>query len=188
MNGARRSYRHGTLSGYTAGRCRCVHCRGAFAEYRARRRGEGLDDPRPVRVRDSDGHLPAQSFRQDFWKPACIAAGIVPPVRIHDLRHSNASWLLAGGQDIEEVRERLGHTSIVTTQKYVHTLPDANDRAIAALDRVRGATGRGSCESSGAEGPRLLPLGHMRFFTADLHLGHANTLASATGRSRPSRR
>ena len=140
-NTAGHTYRHGTLSGYTAGRCRCVHCRGAFAEYRARRRGEGLDDPRPVRVRQSDGHLPAQWFRHNFWKPACLAAGIVPPVRIHDLRHSNASWLLAGGQDIEEVRERLGHVSIVTTQKYVHTLPDANDRAIAALDRVRGRSG-----------------------------------------------
>ena len=140
-NAAGRNYRHGTLSGYTAGRCRCVHCRGAFAEYRARRRGEGLDDPRPVRVRESDGHLPAQSFRDRFWKPACRAAGIDPPVRLHDLRHSNASWLLAGGQTIEQVRDRMGHMSIVTTDKYVHTLPGADDSAIAALARVRGRSG-----------------------------------------------
>ena len=29
-----RRYRHGTLSAYTAGRCRCATCRAAFAEYR----------------------------------------------------------------------------------------------------------------------------------------------------------
>lgn len=140
-NSAGRGYRHGTLSGYTAGRCRCVHCRGAFAEYRARRRGEGLDDPRPARVRESDGHLPSQWFRSRFWWPACLAAGIDPPVRLHDLRHSNASWLLAGGEHIEKVRDRLGHTSIVTTQKYLHSLPNADDTALAALARVRGRTG-----------------------------------------------
>jgi len=37
-NEAGRRYRHGTLSAYNAGRCRCAHCRGAFADYRARRR------------------------------------------------------------------------------------------------------------------------------------------------------
>lgn len=129
------------LSGYTAGRCRCVHCRGAFAGYRALRCGEGLDDPRPARVRESDGHLPAQWFRSRFWWPACLAAGIDPPVRLHDLRHSNASWLLAGGEHIEKVRDRLGHTSIVTTQKYLHSLPNADDTAIEALARVRGRRG-----------------------------------------------
>ena len=37
-NEAGRQYRHGTLSAYTAGRCRCAHCRRAFADYRVRRR------------------------------------------------------------------------------------------------------------------------------------------------------
>src|SRR6185312_4807967 len=29
-NAQGRQYQHGTLSAYTAGRCRCAHCRGAF--------------------------------------------------------------------------------------------------------------------------------------------------------------
>jgi hypothetical protein len=37
-NEAGRQYRHGTLSAYTAGKCRCEHCRRAFADYRARHR------------------------------------------------------------------------------------------------------------------------------------------------------
>ena len=59
----------------------------------------------------------------------------------HDLRHSNASWLVAGGEHIEKVRDRLGHTSIVTTQRYLHSLPGADDTAFAALARVRERTG-----------------------------------------------
>lgn len=132
-----RQYRHGTRSAYTAGKCRCAHCRRAFAEYRAERRAAGLDNPRRVRVRDTDGHLPVQWFRNEIWKPACIAAGIDPPVRLHDLRHSHASWLLAGGADLQVVKERLGHRSIATTEKYLHTLPEADETALAALDRVR---------------------------------------------------
>ena len=37
-NAAGRTYRHGTLSAYTAGRCRCDHCKRAFAQYRPQRR------------------------------------------------------------------------------------------------------------------------------------------------------
>jgi hypothetical protein len=53
-----RRYRHGTLGAYTAGRCRCVHCRAGFAEYRARRRTAGHNEPHGVRTRQTDGHLP----------------------------------------------------------------------------------------------------------------------------------
>ena len=47
-NAAGRRYPHGTLSAYTAGTCRCVHCRAAFANYRAERRAGGLDSPAPA--------------------------------------------------------------------------------------------------------------------------------------------
>ena len=59
------------------------------------------------------------------------------PVRVHDLRHAHASWLLAGGADLKSVMERMGHAQIMTTQKYLHTLPDADDKALAAFQSVR---------------------------------------------------
>ncbi len=46
--------------------------------------------------------------------------------RIHDLRHTHASWLLANGTPIHVVQARLGHESIQTTvDTYSHLLPDA---------------------------------------------------------------
>jgi site-specific recombinase XerD len=48
------------------------------------------------------------------------AAGLGIRVRIHDLRHAHASWLLAGGADLQVVKERLGHATIATTEKYLH--------------------------------------------------------------------
>jgi hypothetical protein len=130
-------YRHGTLTAYNAGRCRCEYCRGAYADYRARRRASGKDQPRSPRTRDTDGHIPADWFRHHVWGPArtsCVLGG----VRIHDLRHAHASWLLAGGADLQVVKERLGHSSIATTAKYLHTLPTADETALDALSRIRG--------------------------------------------------
>jgi hypothetical protein len=47
-NEAGRRYRHGTLSGYAAGKCRREHCKGAYAAYRAKRRADGAREPTPI--------------------------------------------------------------------------------------------------------------------------------------------
>jgi hypothetical protein len=36
--------------------------------------------------------------------------------------------------------ERMGHSQIQTTQKYLHTLPEADDKALDAFTRVRHRT------------------------------------------------
>jgi site-specific recombinase XerD len=136
-NAEGRQYLHGTLSGYSAGRCRCQHCRSSYAQYRAARRSDGKDSPRGVRVRDTDGHISRDWFRTTIWVPALAAAEIQTHVRMHDLRHAHASWLLAGGADLQVVKERLGHKKISTTEKYLHTLPDADETALSALDQMR---------------------------------------------------
>lgn len=132
-----RRYRHGTLTAYNAARCRCEHCRGAYASYRAARRAAGKDSPRAPRARDTDGHIPADWFRRQVWYPARDAAGLAG-LRVHDLRHAHASWLLGGGADLQVVKECLGHASIVTTERYLHSLPTADETALDALSRIRG--------------------------------------------------
>jgi hypothetical protein len=49
-----RSYHHGTLTAYQAGKCRCRFCRDALADYRARRRAMGMDNPRRPRLVQTD--------------------------------------------------------------------------------------------------------------------------------------
>jgi integrase len=136
-NSAGNRYPHGTTQGYSSGRCRCEHCRHAYADYRAHRRAAGKDKPRRPRVVATDGHIPRDWFRTNVWLPALKKAGLDFHVRVHDLRHAHASWLLAGGADLQVVKERLGHGSIKTTERYLHTLPDADDAALAAFERTR---------------------------------------------------
>jgi integrase len=135
-----RTYQHGTVTAYNLGGCRCQHCRDACARYRALRRADGKDDPRNGglgRRINTDGHIPRRWFGQHIWTPAVSAAGLEFTVRMHDLRHAHASWLLAGRADIQVVKERLGHGSLRTTEKYLHTLPDHDDTALDALRRTR---------------------------------------------------
>jgi site-specific recombinase XerD len=77
------------------------------------------------------------TFRTRVWLPAVKASGIDFPVRMHDVRHAHASWLLAEGSDLKSVMERMGHAQIQTTQKYLHTLPDTDRKNLDALARAR---------------------------------------------------
>ena len=53
------------------------------------------------------------------WDTVRKRAGLAD-LRIHDLRHSFASFLVNGGRSIYEVQKILGHTQIRTTQRYAH--------------------------------------------------------------------
>ena len=131
------SYDHGTLSAYSAGKCRCEHCRGAYALYRRERRAKGKDSPRRPRIIDTDGHIPRDWFRERVWKPALEAAGIEVAVQTKHMRHAHASWLLHGGADLQVVKERMGHQRISTTERYLGTLPEVDETALGALAKVR---------------------------------------------------
>ena len=88
--------------------------------------------------RNPDGTpISRNTFRTQVWRPAVAASGVDFAVRVHDLRHAHASWLLAGGSDLKSVMDRMGHAQITTTQKYLHTLPDADAKNLTALDRIR---------------------------------------------------
>ncbi len=48
------------------------------------------------------------TFRTRIWRPAVAKSGVDFAVRVHDLRHAHASWLLAGGSDLKAVMDRMG--------------------------------------------------------------------------------
>ena len=83
----------------------------------------------------------------------CIAkqAGL-PPIRLHDLRHTAASLALQAGVPMKVVSEQLGHSSLgITADTYTSVLPAV---AQAAAEAVAGivprATGRPLAGRSGA--------------------------------------
>jgi integrase len=88
------------------------------------------------------GRTVSQSnFYNRIWAPAAAAAGLDPRPRIHDLRHSFASWMIAEGATLEQVQDQLGHESILTTRSvYGHLMPalgvQAGRMASAALARA----------------------------------------------------
>lgn len=57
------------------------------------------------------------------WNTARKKAGLAD-VRMHDLRHSFASFLVNSGRSLYEVQKLLGHAHISTTERYAH-LADA---------------------------------------------------------------
>jgi integrase len=58
------------------------------------------------------------------WNTARKQAGL-KDVRMHDLRHSFASFLVNAGRSLYEVQKLLGHTQIKTTQRYAHLSHDS---------------------------------------------------------------
>jgi integrase len=64
------------------------------------------------------------------WKVAIKTAGL-PGLRIHDLRHTSASFMINGGVDLFAVGKVLGHASYQSTQRYAHL---ANDTLLAAVE------------------------------------------------------
>lgn len=66
------------------------------------------------------------------WDRTVTRLGIT--CRLHDLRHSSASLLLASGADIRMISARLGHASPgFTLSVYAHLLPDAQAEAAERL-------------------------------------------------------
>ena len=71
------------------------------------------------------------------WNTARKSAGL-SDVRIHDLRHSFASFLVNAGRSLYEVQRLLGHTQIKTTQRYAHL---SHDTLLDATNAVNLAVG-----------------------------------------------
>ena len=76
-------------------------------------------------------------------------------IRLHDLRHTNASLLIQQNESLVYVQKQLGHSSIqVTVDVYGHLIPGANRGAVDTLDVVgsAGATTAPAAEDGVAQG------------------------------------
>ncbi len=58
------------------------------------------------------------------WLRHFTRANGLPHISVHALRHTAASYALAGGADILSVQSMLGHAKISTTGIYLHVLEE----------------------------------------------------------------
>ncbi|MFC0455436.1 tyrosine-type recombinase/integrase [Arthrobacter liuii] len=93
------------------------------------------------------GRIVHKLFWADYWVPAVRTAqaiGLTKNPRIHDLRHTHASWLIQDGVPLFTISRRLGHASTKTTEQvYGHLMPealqvgaDATERSVTAFQRL----------------------------------------------------
>lgn len=72
-----------------------------------------------------------------LFRKAVKSAGL-DDFRIHDLRHTFASWLVSEGVELVKVRDLLGHTKISMTERYAHLMPNRLLDAVQVLDMFGG--------------------------------------------------
>ena len=68
----------------------------------------------------SSGNHPCKSGIAGKYFSAIIRRAKVPRICFHGLRHTFASWYMKEVDDIWALKEILGHSNIVTTQRYAH--------------------------------------------------------------------
>ena len=73
-------------------------------------------------------------------------------VRLHDLRHSFASFLVNEGVSLYVVQALLGHANARTTQRYAHLASDTLSDATEIVDGIVAAQPRTVAPSSAAPG------------------------------------
>lgn len=62
-------------------------------------------------------------YSYKYWEDVRAEIGL-PNLRVHDLRHTYASYALTQA-NIKEVQQMLGHASVVTTERYLHVFDDS---------------------------------------------------------------
>lgn len=79
--------------------------------------------------------LPPDFAYRQFVK--LVAAAGVPKIRLHDLRHTHATWLLEAGEQLHVVAERLGHADSSTTSTiYAHVTGKQRRSAAETFQRI----------------------------------------------------
>ena len=87
------------------------------------RKGRGADDF--VFSREDGSQI---LCLKEAFNAGCRRAGI-SDFRFHDLRHSAASLLAAGGCDLITLQNILGHKSLSMTQRYAHLIPERFEKS-----------------------------------------------------------
>jgi len=70
----------------------------------------------------SGGAIDPSALRTRVFKPALLQAGLDPSFRLHDLRHTAASWYVRAGATVVDLMRVFGWTQMQTALRYIHML------------------------------------------------------------------
>ena len=80
---------------------------------------------------------PAHPDTLTSWFEDFIKRTDLPRIHIHSLRHTNATLMIAGGEDIRTVSRRLGYAQVTTTvNTYTHAIQSADAKAADTLENI----------------------------------------------------
>ncbi len=82
------------------------------------------------------GYLDVHHFRPFQLRPAQLAAGINPPRRIYDLRHTFATFALRAGISTFDLSRYMGASLTMIDRHYGHLARDGREHAIELLDAL----------------------------------------------------
>lgn len=85
------------------------------------------------------------------FERARIAAGLGPDVTFHTLRHTFASWFaMQPGNDLNLLRDLLGHQDLKMTMRYAHLSPTYRRSAVPLMGRQGGQAPAAAGEKGGS--------------------------------------
>lgn len=67
-----------------------------------------------------------------------VEASKIDDFRWHDIRHCFASNLVMAGEDLNTIRELMGHKNMSMTLRYAHLAPNYKKKAVTILDKIFG--------------------------------------------------
>jgi integrase/recombinase XerD len=104
--------------------------------WRAQRKGRPGSDSLWLFLGRQAGQPMNRSTGQNIYYRAVRKSGVRRKGGIHLLRHSFASQLIENGVDLPLVQQLLGHSSLLTTARYLHVTSARLDSAQSPLDLI----------------------------------------------------
>lgn len=115
--------------------------------------GNNLLKARNLRTREGEGPLAPSSIDR-MLKSRAATAGLNPDkvhIHVHGLRHLGARLLREMGIDLKEIKERLGHSRLDTTDIYLGSMEKLSAQGLEGFARI--ALGQAPAD----EGPAAVP-------------------------------
>ena len=106
---------------------------------------EYVRDKEKYGTRFKDNNLVVRQPMGEMYNPNSITrawnrftkANNLKHIRLHDMRHTNATAMIEQGVDIKTIQQRLGHSDITTTLNvYAHVTKKMNESAANKIDKI----------------------------------------------------